>query len=537
MKKMRYLALPFLLFILVSCIGAETLEINLYLEDGSIYESYEVEIGSELSLPMVHTSEDTLYVGWNQGDKVYSGTIIITKDLELGLVQENIADVFDFGEISIDQEAYTIYEYTGEALYLTIPEKYNDKPIVTISSHAFDGNDLVEVYLSNYINYVMSNAFVNLENLEKVEFYGEVSEVFEKLIPESELDSILEESGDVCSISEASDLVTIYSEGCSIISSSIYNIVTIDDKDYITYHVTMNVNSTLESYYQYLYDGAFTNCPKLNTVVLPYGNLQISKPFINTPSLMNIELTNDLKYVVDDYVLYSLDKKVLYYYPAALESETFTVPETVEVIWPNSFCGNSFIKTIDIGSQVSGIASTTFTNTSSLEAINVSDANETYTSIDGVLFESFGEDIYGLTKYPENKPGNTYTIPNNVTYINHQSFSYNKFLEEIVIPTNVTIIGTEAFAYAEKLMVLDLPEAIDLLGSNIIEGSSVEIVILRTLVTSTTELPNLSNLFELGTTMDLTIYLPDDSIPYYMTNQYWAFYDEMMAPLSTYIAE
>lgn len=537
MKKARLLLVLSVILFLVGCNNSKTVIINLYLDNDIIYDTYELEKGTDLVLPMHQTSDEKIYVGWSDEEDIFSKQITVTKDLNLYLVQENIVDVFDFGENTSNQEAYTLYDYTGEALYLTIPEKYHDKPIVTISSNAFDGNDLVEVYLSNYINYVMTNAFANLEDLEKVEFYGEVSEVFEKLIPQSELNSILEEAGDTCSIAEESDSVTIYSEGCSIISSTINNVITIDGVDYISYKVTMDVNSTLDSYYQYLYDGSFANCPKLNTVVLPYGNVQISQPFIDTPSLINIQLTNDLKYLIEDSVLYSLDKTVLYYYPSALESEAFTVPESVKVIWPNSFCGNSYIKTIEIGSQVSGIASTTFTNTNSLEAINVDTENETYSSVDGVLFENYGENIYGLTKYPENKDGSTYTIPSNVTYINHHSFIYNKNLEEIVIPNNVTIIGTEAFAYSEKLIVLDLPETIELIGLNMIEGSSVEVFILRTTVASTTELPNLSSLFELGTTMDLTIYLPDSSIPYYVTNQYWAFYDALIEPLSTYNAE
>ena len=85
---------------------------------------------------------------------------------------------------------------------------------------------------------------------------------------------------------------------------------------------------------------------------------------------------------------------------------------------------------------------------SSLERIQVNKDNETFSSIDGVLFN---KDKTCLIRYPISKKGKKYIIPNTVTKIEGYAFYSVKELEEIEIPDSVTSIGEFGFAHCEKL--------------------------------------------------------------------------------------
>ena len=183
--------------------------------------------------------------------------------------------------------------------------------------------------------------------------------------------------------------------------------------------------------------GAFAGCTRLTRIAV---------------SDLNTCFTNDN----GDGILYEInsdDEYVLVAYPAGRSDETVTVSTFVGEIRSYAFDGASRLKVINIerDNAFGTIGTSAFNGCSALEAVNVN--NEAYVSVDGVLYTA---DEKTLVLYPQNKAGDTFTVPDSVTKIAMRAFRGNNNLVEIVIGANVSTLGDgendyEVFGEAKKL--------------------------------------------------------------------------------------
>ena len=97
---------------------------------------------------------------------------------------------------------------------------------------------------------------------------------------------------------------------------------------------------------------------------------------------------------------------------------------------------------------------------SALRAIEVSAANEHYTSVDGVLFNA---DITEILWFPLGKTG-SFTLPSTITSIGENAF-YGTSITTLEIPESVTNISRGAFA-GSALTEISLPDNL----TNVAEG-------------------------------------------------------------------
>lgn len=88
---------------------------------------------------------------------------------------------------------------------------------------------------------------------------------------------------------------------------------------------------------------------------------------------------------------------------------TITIPDSVQALWEPFF------------------------NCTALESVNVSNSNDFFASVDGVLFN---KDITTLYYYPSNKSSDTYNVPSTVEEIVSRAFACSKNLVNPVIPEN-----------------------------------------------------------------------------------------------------
>ena len=88
------------------------------------------------------------------------------------------------------------------------------------------------------------------------------------------------------------------------------------------------------------------------------------------------------------------------------------------------------------------------------EEIKVAENNESFISVDGVLFD---KDMKTLLMYPMEKRADSYVIPDGVTTISAGAFEYCKNLKKVIIPEGVTTIGGSAFSYTSNLTEIELP--------------------------------------------------------------------------------
>ena len=117
---------------------------------------------------------------------------------------------------------------------------------------------------------------------------------------------------------------------------------------------------------------AFMECDNLTKVDLPSGTRTISfLAFEGCNSLEEINVAEGCrKYVSDDGVVYSADKKRLVMYPCGKKEETFTVPDGVEVIELYAFYNCKNLKKVILPDSLIEIQDYAFMN-SSLISISI----------------------------------------------------------------------------------------------------------------------------------------------------------------------
>lgn len=126
------------------------------------------------------------------------------------------------------------------------------------------------------------------------------------------------------------------------------------------------------------------------------------------------------------------------------------LPKSLKRIGPCAF-RNISVEEFNIPENVESIAAT-FISSSNLSRINVDSNNKYFTSVDGILFD---KDSTRLIKYPENRDGNSYEVPNTVKTIDANAFISCKNLQTIVIADSVEKIGDSAFD-GSKLKTINL---------------------------------------------------------------------------------
>jgi len=118
------------------------------------------------------------------------------------------------------------------------------------------------------------------------------------------------------------------------------------------------------------------------------------------------------------------------------ELTSIVIPNTIKKISVGAFSLCSSLTEINIPASVTHIDSGAFYE-SGISAINVDSANESYSSLDGVLFD---KDKTELLKYPTCKSGSSYTVPEGVVTIADYAFEYCG-LNEITLPSTLRQIG------------------------------------------------------------------------------------------------
>ena len=145
------------------------------------------------------------------------------------------------------------------------------------------------------------------------------------------------------------------------------------------------------------------------------------------------------------------------------ECESLTsiiIPDSVTTINNEAFWKCTSLTRVQIGSSVTVINKAAFEYCESLASIEVSGDNQTYSSIDGILYSKDGKSLYLC---PEGKT--TVVIPEGVSTITSGAFRYCEWLTSVTIPDSVTEIGNNAFYMCSSLTGVVIPESVTTIGS------------------------------------------------------------------------
>ena len=203
-------------------------------------------------------------------------------------------------------------------------------------------------------------------------------------------------------------------------------------------------------------DHAFSSCKSLTSIEIPNSVTSIENiVFLNCSSLTSIEIPNSVTTIGDN----------AFYNCTSLTS--IEIPNSVTTIGDNAFNSCSSLTSIEIPNSVTSIGYYAFKSCSSLTSIDVNESNESYSSINGVLFN---KNKTTLIQYPSKKVGTKYTIPSSVTNIEQYSFYKCTNLTDIVIPNSITSIENYAFQSCTNLTSIEIPNSVTSIGYYAFQG-------------------------------------------------------------------
>ena len=203
---------------------------------------------------------------------------------------------------------------------------------------------------------------------------------------------------------------------------------------------------------------AFHSSFKEGTVTIPASLLVIGKYAFANMFVSGFAVDeNNPNYASVDGVLYDKGITTLINYPAGKQDKLFTIPDTVTTICEEAIEVNNTLEKIVIPASVSSIEEGSIFWNYALTVIDVDANNNSYKSVDGVLFTKDGKK---LICYPIASDRTEYTVPQGTERICKYAMSSATNLKEIHTNEGLLEIGDTGLYFCDNLNKLGLPKSL-----------------------------------------------------------------------------
>ena len=276
---------------------------------------------------------------------ILSGIIFLSSLFIFSACSGKGTEGLHYQKISGKEEYQVVGIGTASELDIIIPNRYKGLPVTRIAEFAFRDCDNIEsVQISGNVEVVEDWAFAECKSLRKV-FFSKGTKIIGDRV-----------------FSECKNLIEVtFPDGLEKIESTV-----------------------------------FVDCTSLRKVLIPNTVTEVgSQLFHGCTNLYDIVLPNKITKLPHG-IFYKCEKL-----------NSITIPESIKTIENNAFMYCKSLEEIDISKNVELIESgNIFSGCEKLTAINVSEENLNYKSIDGILYD---KNMNTLIMYPTNKNCLLYT--------------------------------------------------------------------------------------------------------------------------------
>lgn len=222
--------------------------------------------------------------------------------------------------------------------------------------------------------------------------------------------------------------------------------------------------------------------------------------------------------------------------------EDVALPATAVKVGRDAFKDCQSLKRIQIPAAVSSVEHSD--GCVGLESIDVSPANSTYASVDGVLFDA---DVTNIVWFPMGKTG-YYELPSTVTSIGDYAFRscsitqfvfpdgikdigqgafYGSMVESVSLPDGLTLIPSGTFQECSRLKEVRLGKSTDNVSEYAFDGCPLENLYIPA------EIPPVCSDYAFGQLADnifqqCVLHVPSSSVAWYKKYEIWSRFDKII---------
>lgn len=377
---------------------------------------------------------------------------------ETGASTQETYTTDDFTYTLIDEYSKVqILSYIGSDTDVVIPDRIDNKKVTSIADSAFREKSITSVVFGQYVESIGNYAFYSCQSLNKLDFskssvktIGDYAFTVCKSLESIEFPDSLESIG-----YSAFSAYTYGYRGSYVASSlksvkfgsglkSIADYAFFENRALNTVKFTGDALTSIgrESFYNIAITEldlsgadasigtyAFYSCNSLETVKLSGVKTIGQNAFYNCRKLTSVELSENLTTIESGA------------FQSCVALKNIEIPDSVTTIGDNSFKDCTELETVTIGKGCTSVTASAFTADFNLVKFDVSEDNENYTSVDGVLYN---KEKTAVVCYPKSLSGE-YVIPDTVTSIEKAAFENCNKLTKITIGSGVETVNPYAF--------------------------------------------------------------------------------------------